>query len=77
MIAQSGQEQFMYIRTQGTPNSVDAVKLNDQQNERMYELMDEGYSFKDASRIAAEETAKKYKLAYYEGSGGKFVKTDW
>jgi len=77
MIAQSGQDQFMYIRTQATPDSVDGATLNDLQNQRMYELMDEGHSFSDASRLAAEETAKKHNLAYYEGSGGKFTKTEW
>ncbi len=73
MVAQSGTEQFMYMRTAATPTSIDAIKLNNDQNTRMGELMAAGKSFSEASKQAAQETAKAQGLAYYEGSGGKFT----
>ncbi len=74
IVAQSGPKQFAYVRTDKTPTSVDAVKLNADQNARIAELTDKGYTFPQASRTAAAETAKAYGLAYYEGSGGSLVR---
>ena len=65
--AQSGDGQFIYARTDKTPTSVDAQKVDDEQNARIKTLLGEGKSFDEASRIAARETAVKYGLAYYEG----------
>ncbi|AZS49445.1 type VI secretion system tip protein VgrG [Entomomonas moraniae] len=73
MVAQSGTDQFMYMRTAATPTSIDAIKLNNDQNTRMGELIATGKSFSEASKQAAQETAKMQGLAYYEGSGGKFT----
>jgi type VI secretion system secreted protein VgrG len=70
IIAQSGDGQFMYLRTQQTPANVDYTKLDDDQNARISELVGDGRSFSEASQIAAKETAQKYHLAYYEGKGG-------
>ncbi len=70
IIAQSGTEQFMYLRTAATPATVDAVALNEAQNNRIGELVMGGRSFPEASKIAAQETAKAQGLAYYEGNGG-------
>jgi hypothetical protein len=72
--AQSGPKQFAYVRTDKTPASVDAVKLDNDQNARIAELIGKGYTFPQASRTAAAETAKAYGLAYYEGSGGSLVR---
>ena len=69
-VAQSGPKQFAYVRTDQTPASVDADKLDKDQNDRIGTLVDQGYSFPQASRLAAAETAKTYGLAYYEGSSG-------
>lgn len=74
IVAQSGPKQFAYVRTDKTPASVDAAKLNSDQNRRIAELIDKGYTFPQASRTAAAETAKAYGLAYYEGSGGSLVR---
>lgn len=75
IIAQSGDEQFMYLRTEETPASVDFTKLNDEQNQRVTDLMtNDGKSFSEASQIAAKETAQKYGLAYYEGKDGVFTR---
>jgi type VI secretion system secreted protein VgrG len=70
IVAQSGNDQFMYVRTGATPASVDAVALNNSQNARIAELTTKGASFDAATRQAAQETAKSQGLAYYEGSGG-------
>ncbi len=72
IVAQSGKEQFMYMRTDSTPDIVESVSLNDAQNSRIAELLGKGSSFSNASKIAAQETAKSLGLAYYEGSGGVF-----
>jgi hypothetical protein len=62
------------VRTDKTPASVDAAKLNTDQNARIAELTGKGYTFPQASRPAAAETAKAYGLAYYEGIGGSLVR---
>ena len=74
IVAQSGEKQFAYVRTDKTPASVDAAKLNTDQNARIAELTGKGYTFPQASRTAAAETAKAYGLAYYEGIGGSLVR---
>jgi type VI secretion system secreted protein VgrG len=74
VIAQSGEDQFMYMRTADTPASVDSTALNNAQSARVYELCDAGHDFSAASRIAAKETAEQNGLAYYEGRDGKFSK---
>lgn len=72
IVAQSGRDQFMYMRTTTTPGSVDADALNNAQNNRISELVGSGTGFGAATEIAAEETARKYGLAYYKGQGGVF-----
>jgi hypothetical protein len=74
IIAQSGSDQFMYIRTANTPANVDFTALNDAQNARIGDLISTGHSFSDASKIAAKETAQNHGLAYYEGSNGLFTR---
>jgi len=76
IIAQSGAEQFMYMRTDATPEQVDFTALNDAHNERIWELCDNGMSFSEASKQAAKETAQAYGLAYYEGSNGIFQRVE-
>lgn len=70
IIAQSGDQQFAYLRTETTPPRVSFDTLNRAQNQRITELVGQGKSFPDASRIAAGETATSFGLAYYEGKGG-------
>ncbi|MET3496452.1 type VI secretion system Vgr family protein [Variovorax boronicumulans] len=73
ILAQSGADQFMYMRTAQTPAYVDSTLLNKAQNARIAQLMKEGtgtMSFPTATRVAARETAEKMNLAYYQGSGG-------
>ena len=67
---QSGETQFLMLPTQKTPKNIDYDTLNDAQNKRIGELTDAGTPFSEASRMAANETAKKYGMAYYEGSHG-------
>lgn len=74
IVAQSGPKQFAYVRTNKTPGSVDGTKLNADQNARIADLIDKGYTFPQASRMAAAETATSYGLAYYEGSGGSLAR---
>ena len=72
IIAQSGTDQFMYMRTQASPASVNAAAMNNAQNARIGVLQGQGMGFSDASRQAARETATQNGLAYYEGSNGIF-----
>lgn len=75
IIAQSGTDQFMYMRTAQTPSQVDYNVLNNAQNKRISELMtNAGKSFSEASKQAAAETATNHGLAYYEGSNGKLTR---
>ena len=74
IVAQSGAKQFAYVRTDKTPASVDGAKLDADQNARIAELIDKGYTFPQASRVAAAETATTYSLAYYEGSDGSLLR---
>jgi uncharacterized Zn-binding protein involved in type VI secretion len=67
---QSGDTQFLMLPTQKTPKGINVDALNKSQNLRIRELTRTGKSFPEASRLAANETAKKYGMAYYEGSHG-------
>jgi type VI secretion system secreted protein VgrG len=70
IVAQSGTQQFMFMRTAKTPASVDFAKVDAANNKRIGDLMAKGDDFATASRTAARETAVKYNLAYYEGANG-------
>ncbi len=72
IIAQSGDAQFLFLKTRSTPSWVDFDGLNDRENARIVQLSASGISFPTASRIAAKETARRYGLAYYEGANGTF-----
>jgi rhs element vgr protein len=75
IIAQSGTQQFMYMRTGQTPDSVNFQQLNAQQNQRIGEIArTQNIGFSQASQIAAQETAASHGLAYYEGQDGIFTK---
>lgn len=73
-VVQSGDTQFMLVRTGETPASVDGVKMNTEWEARFRELQRDGKSYEEASRIAAREYAAANKIAYYEGSGGTFTR---
>lgn len=75
-IAQSGNNQFMYVRTAKTPNNVDVHKLKAVHNARIAQLQGQGYSFERATRMAASETANKYGLAYYDGANGTLTRVN-
>lgn len=47
-----------------------ATTLDNAQNARTSELVGKGVDFSEATRQAAQETAQKYGLAYYQGTGG-------
>jgi Arc/MetJ-type ribon-helix-helix transcriptional regulator len=74
IIAQSGNEQFMYLRTGATPSHVDWTAVNNAQNQRVQQLTAHGLSFSAASKAAAKEAAQTYGLAYYEGTNGVFTR---
>jgi type VI secretion system secreted protein VgrG len=74
IIAQSGSDQFMYLRTAQTPDRVDAAALNNAQNQRIRQLMLQGGTPAAATQQAAAETARTYGLAYYQGKNGIFHK---
>jgi type VI secretion system secreted protein VgrG len=70
IVAQSGNGQYMFMRTDQTPANVDQAALDRQNNARIGQLMGTGQSFDQASRSAARETAQQNNLAYYEGQNG-------
>ena len=73
VIAQSGTEQFMYMRTDSTPSSANSAQIHAAQDLRIAMLRGiMGMSLSEASKIAARETAETYNLEYYEGSNGVF-----
>lgn len=74
IIAQSGEGQFMYLRTDKTPANVDYTAMNNQQNARVGQLVGQGHNFDEASRIAAKENAQNNGMAYYEGKNGKLAR---
>ncbi|HZU10988.1 MAG TPA: phage baseplate assembly protein V [Pseudacidobacterium sp.] len=67
---QSGNRQFLIMPTEETPTNLNYQQMNNAQNARIAELMEQGKTFQEAARIAANETAKTYKMAYYQGSNG-------
>jgi hypothetical protein len=74
MIAQGGNEQFMYLRTGFTRSHVDGNAVKNARDQRVRQLMQQGLSVSNASKIAAKETAQTYGLAYYEGTNGVFTR---
>lgn len=76
IIAQSGKDQFLQLRTAATPTEVDQDLLNKTQNDRVRQLVKGGLAFGEATQLAAAETSAKYGLAYYQGTGGVFVRVD-
>ena len=71
VIAQSGEGQYAFVRTKQTPAEVDYEALNAEHNKLVDDLLSkEGYTFDKATQAAAEATATKYGLAYYEGKNG-------
>jgi len=72
IIAQSGEGQYMVVKTAETPTKVDFNKINDKANDRVAELMKGGTAYAEATRIAAKEAAVELKMAYYEGKDGDF-----
>lgn len=67
---QSGATQFLALPTKATPTDTDYKALNAAQNARIQQLVDSGVPMDQASRTAAQETAQKLNMAYYEGSNG-------
>jgi type VI secretion system secreted protein VgrG len=70
IMAQSGSDQFMLLRTQATPTTLGARRIEADHGNRINQHLRNGMSFSDATRQASRETAKAYGLAYYEGTGG-------
>jgi len=69
-VVQSGPRLFAYIRTALSPTPVDHAGLNGVQNGTIWALQDKGRTFQQASRIAAQQVASMYSLAYYQGANG-------
>jgi hypothetical protein len=74
IVAQSGPKQFAYVRTGMTPDAVDPQNLVKSHAESLTRHIEAGFSPPKASRLAAGETAGRFALAYYEGSGGTLVR---
>lgn len=74
IVAQSGPKQFAYVRTGMTPDAVDSQLVVTSHIESLSRHIGLGYSPPKASRLAAGETAGRFALAYYEGSGGTLIR---
>lgn len=72
VITQSGESQFMYLRTEEAAKCQDAAGIDAKHCARVSQLVSQGKSFDEASRIAARDTAVENGLAYYEGKDGEF-----
>ncbi|MEA1650653.1 hypothetical protein UAJ10_16725 [Nitrospirillum sp. BR 11164] len=70
---QSGESQFLFLKTKQTPRVFNHIDVINYQDERIHQLMQENpsLSMARASSIANVEVAREYHLAYYEGSNGK------
>jgi hypothetical protein len=75
-LVRSGGRDFALVRTGATPATVDLATIDNAQNARISELRGQGYTFQQSSRIAAQETARAYGLAYYQGSNGVLNRVD-
>ncbi|EGY01671.1 hypothetical protein AZA_62341 [Nitrospirillum viridazoti Y2] len=70
---QSGESQFLFLKTKQTPKMFNHVDVKNYQDKRIHDLGQENpsLSMARASSIANVEVAREYHLAYYEGSNGK------
>ena len=66
----AGTKQFMIMPTQATP-ATNATTLKNEWNKEYGDLLKAGKSVPDASAEATTKLAKKYDIAYYEGTNGK------
>jgi hypothetical protein len=74
-MAQSGEGQYLFVRTADTPRHVDFQKLNDATNDKISDLMlKRGIPFDTATQMVAKENAQKFNMAYYEGKNGVLYK---
>lgn len=73
-VVQSGDTQFMILRTDATPAGLDGRAVAAEVDARFEELLGNGVDFAEASRTAAQEAADKYGLAYYQGSNGSLTR---
>jgi hypothetical protein len=71
-VVQSGDTQFMLVRTAQTPASVDRNKVVNKFNTLMAGFQARGFDFPTANKLATTELAKSYNLAFYQGSDGYF-----
>jgi len=73
-VVQSGEKQFMFMKTSVTPQRVnwDALHMEGQRDSDAFGA--KGNNFADSSAKAAIEIAAKYGLAYYEGHHGHFTR---
>lgn len=69
-VVQSGDRQFMLVRTAQTPANVDHQAIANQIDDRSAQLQRQGVDFVTANNQAVEEAAQRLGLAYYEGSNG-------
>jgi len=69
-VVQSGDRQFMLLRTGDTPPGLDPATVRDEVDGKFAELLEQGHDFAEASRMSAEWGARQYGMAYYEGANG-------
>ncbi|MFZ6727279.1 hypothetical protein ACO0K2_17445 [Undibacterium sp. MH2W] len=72
-VVQSGSLQFLMLKTEATPLSVNRSAMNNSENAAISNFVSGGMNFSEASRVAAVNTARQNGLAYYEGSNGVFI----
>lgn len=71
-VVQSGDTQFMLVRTAKTPKSVDRDAVIKKFDTLFAGFQARGFDFPTSNKLATTELAKSYNLAFYQGSDGYF-----
>lgn len=69
-VVQSGPRMFVFVKTAATPANIDYTAVNDAANAELQSRVDAGQTFQQGSRIIAQNRARQYNLAYYQGRDG-------
>ncbi len=69
-ILRSGPRLFALINTAQAPATIDYDKIDNDQNAAIKQMIKQGRTFQQASRILAEQIAPTYGMAYYQGLNG-------
>jgi len=72
ILVDAGNQQFMITPTQATTGT--SATINSDWNTEFSKQLSAGASMQDASKAASRAVARKYNMAYYEGTNGTFTR---